>query len=168
MRAKQSARLYHGSSPRARGTGHCLALITKLKRFIPACAGNSPPPAAVALPQSVHPRVRGEQRASSILKYTQAGSSPRARGTGSCALGIDRQKAVHPRVRGEQLLRGHIVTIEGGSSPRARGTAVLTVLNFIKHRFIPACAGNRPLHQRQLHTYPVHPRVRGEQFRKTV
>ena len=49
-----------GSSPRARGTRLLAHATGNLDRFIPACAGNTPPPYRRALCFAVHPRVRGE------------------------------------------------------------------------------------------------------------
>ena len=71
-----------GSSPRARGTAHRRDGNRVGQRFIPACAGNSPAPRALAPSGSVHPRVRGEQPLVHGLQHQRAGSSPRARGTG--------------------------------------------------------------------------------------
>ena len=112
------------------------------------------------------------------------GSSPHARGTGArrfcwypsarfipaCAgnsgniLTLCFVKSLHPRMRGEQrdAARQHIRDI--GSSPHARGTAASARAHMRKHRFIPACAGNR--FPRIISPVPrsVHPRMRGEQW----
>ncbi len=53
-----------------------------------------------------------------------------------------------------------------GSSPRARGTARRCVDGALLARFIPACAGNRAAGWWATLSRPVHPRVRGEQFRR--
>ena len=50
-----------GSSPRVRGTERVSPAQVYLKRFIPACAGNSEVQARDCLDTSVHPRVCGEQ-----------------------------------------------------------------------------------------------------------
>ncbi len=50
-----------GSSPRVRGTDIAAVSIKRLKRFIPACAGNRPPRIPLGLATPVHPRVCGEQ-----------------------------------------------------------------------------------------------------------
>ncbi len=50
----------HGSSPRARGTPRRLLDSLELRRFIPACAGNTAAMACSSVPVTVHPRVRGE------------------------------------------------------------------------------------------------------------
>ena len=74
-------RKHYGSSPRVRGTGRSALGSKIISRFIPACAGNRPYPAARSNPQSVHPRVCGEQTRSSIAIKASFGSSPRVRGT---------------------------------------------------------------------------------------
>ena len=51
----------NGSSPRTRGTGPSQVQQADGCRFIPADAGNRPPPAAGAATAPVHPRGRGEQ-----------------------------------------------------------------------------------------------------------
>ena len=70
-----------GSSPRVRGTVGTSGSDCRFLRFIPACAGNRPSAEAKVISASVHPRVCGEQAASLIAPMSDAGSSPRVRGT---------------------------------------------------------------------------------------
>ena len=113
----------NGSSPRVRGTEGRPSSSTAAGRFIPACAGNSLDPGAMAMATAVHPRVCGEQDKGNIVAERAYGSSPRVRGTASplqhheatrrfipaCAgnrsdCGLRRQRRpVHPRVCGEQI-----------------------------------------------------------------
>ena|ERR1019366_6697804 len=70
-----------GSSPRVRGT-----LVDKLpgpegRRFIPACAGNTPIRRASKASFTVHPRVCGEHLMALQTQNPKFGSSPRVRGT---------------------------------------------------------------------------------------
>ena len=51
-----------GSSPRVRGTRFQTQLVVKVKRFIPACAGNTEDATSESTCDSVHPRVCGEHR----------------------------------------------------------------------------------------------------------
>ena len=172
-----------GSSPRARGTVHKPNSPPALARFIPACAGNRRAGSRACGRWPVHPRVRGEQTEGGCMEYRGYGSSPRARGTGNCA--NDRWTfrrfipacagnrtctarapgwvSVHPRVRGEQ--RGYHINClyYAGSSPRARGTGHHPQPGQRRHRFIPACAGNRATSSAVTLRGSVHPRVRGEQ-----
>ena len=127
--------------------------------------------------------MRGEQKKANETDVAKTGSSPRARGTGrvaavhiaqgrfipACAGNSQerhrrRAKApVHPRVRGEQQHTHRWGQSKTGSSPRARGTDPKSVGLQPHTRFIPACAGNRNLRPICTATWPVHPRVRGEQ-----
>ncbi len=152
-----------GSSPRARGTGPRLLPASGGHRFIPACAGNSMTRVVRKTLDAVHPRVRGEQSTFTNIESSSAGSSPRARGTGSTALSRsplvrfipacagNRSRirsaatlmAVHPRVRGEQRGQRTRRRAKYGSSPRARGTVRSGICPQLRARFIPACAGNR-------------------------
>ena len=151
-----------GSSPRARGTGRYLAGQAKADRFIPACAGNRAQAEVTRIAGAVHPRVRGEQTTGQKAGRADGGSSPRARGTAgfhlaqgggqrfipACAgnrrLGKSGRfrRPVHPRVRGEQEAGFFHSLLFRGSSPRARGTVPINDAASIRHRFIPACAGN--------------------------
>jgi hypothetical protein len=49
-----------------------------------------------------------------------------------------------------------------GASPRVRGTPKASLMLVLAERFIPACAGNALSHSPRT----VHPRVRGERFRR--
>ena len=49
-----------GSSPRVRGTLDRFSTEGAYRRFIPACAGNTPPPPVSGASDAVHPRVCGE------------------------------------------------------------------------------------------------------------
>ena len=153
-------------------------------RFIPACAGNRDHPLRVRRPDSVHPRVRGEQVRGVEPQSLPDGSSPRARGTvrrrrvrwhpdrfipacagnSLCCSVCSLVLSVHPRVRGEQAIEPQPQSFEIGSSPRARGTGRRRDHYGGLQRFIPACAGNRQKPTYPHHRPPVHPRVRGEQF----
>ena len=182
------SRVGDGSSPRVRGTGADVHVAHVQRRFIPACAGNSPVVTPLMSKRTVHPRVCGEQRHDRDGRAKDPGSSPRVRGTvrghpraaarprfiPACAgnsaegvfLAID--QAVHPRVCGEQSSFWMRMDCRSGSSPRVRGTVVQHLGVLLGHRFIPACAGNsaRPCCRATRTT--VHPRVCGEQTRSYV
>ena len=137
-----SSRPSIGSSPRGRGTRRRPRRRGRLRRFIPAWAGNTrlrPFPVRAA---SVHPRVGGEHSHRHHVSDAAAGSSPRGRGTphlslhgsfqsrfipawagntGGCPTNYD-TRPVHPRVGGEHSILPHHVLGVTGSSPRGRGT----------------------------------------------
>ncbi len=131
-----------GSSPRARGTYPAGRPSHRVRRFIPARAGNVAPASLHRRRRPVHPRARGEREKLAGMTGDLAGSSPRARGTFECVAApvvparfiparagnvwTSRSRAsapsVHPRARGERCLRGAASARAAGSSPRARGT----------------------------------------------
>ena len=174
-----------GSSPRVRGTARSKNAFADDRRFIPACAGNSPSHPGYRRRRPVHPRVCGEQSESCESSLPSAGSSPRVRGTGksahksprhlrfipACAgnragtMNNQSRNAVHPRVCGEQLRRSPRPVRLDGSSPRVRGTVRISELRVHLLRFIPACAGNRITTPKSTLLWAVHPRVCGEQCR---
>ena len=171
-----------GSSPRVRGTRCRRRGPSRRLRFIPACAGNSPPVALVAPNRPVHPRVCGELSAPLHGSASVHGSSPRVRGTQydspgegtgrrfipACAgnsprvAGSGRSAAVHPRVCGELTVTLSLTATAAGSSPRVRGTPGHQHRCGGRGRFIPACAGNSRGTRRRLPGRSVHPRVCGE------
>ena len=137
--------------------------------------------------RSVHPRLRGEHIPKTKRRLSYRGSSPPARGTypedtlldcrgrfiPACAgnirfwLSAMLLSPVHPRLRGEHRHRlgepGHRL----GSSPPARGTSADARPEFMRRRFIPACAGNISGSVCPSRHYAVHPRLRGEHIRES-
>jgi len=119
------------------------------------------------------------------LKFQQAGSSPRARGTralrqhhplrirfipagaGNTAVITFGPPviAVHPRGRGEHRVDPSAASGVNGSSPRARGTRDAVPRRNFRFRFIPAGAGNTTRSRCRRLRWPVHPRGRGEHLR---
>ena len=80
-RTGKPMKLYAGSSPRLRGTrGHEYA-EQRLRRFIPAPAGNTHSMRWAKRLQPVHPRACGEHPLRARLIWSIVGSSPRLRGT---------------------------------------------------------------------------------------
>ena len=109
-------------------------------------------------------------------------SSPPARGTQRCVLGLFAShrfiparagntsarrrrrfsRTLHPRPRGEHGPLAGIRRIVGASSPPARGTRVLAQQQPPRCRFIPARAGNTPGQIATKRRRSLHPRPRGE------
>ena len=135
-------RMPGGSSPHARGTRRLSFPELPVRRFIPACAGNTHRPGTAHTVRTVHPRMRGEHMVSGSYVRHCCGSSPHARGTRV----VKRQRApcrrfipacagntpppalfvhplpVHPRMRGEHTSTSWRTCVRRGSSPHARGT----------------------------------------------
>ena len=151
-----------GSSPRVRGTFASASVLSRLRRFIPACAGNIAATIGRMTILTVHPRVCGEHNYLKSDPSGPPGSSPRVRGTFDCPRRVGRvtrfipacagnidsgrfrsiRGTVHPRVCGEHVDRCHEAGQRAGSSPRVRGTLRLSLACPMWLRFIPACAGN--------------------------
>ncbi len=152
----------YGSSPHARGTQWVDLIASTLRRFIPACAGNTGSRRVCAGSVPVHPRMRGEHKSAARFSLSALGSSPHARGTrfrDPCGLANVRfipacagntsaaarstpTAAVHPRMRGEHAFPSTSSAWANGSSPHARGTLGARLSSRNTPRFIPACAGN--------------------------
>ena len=178
----ESANELYGSSPHTRGTQFLQVPEIDLGRFIPAHAGNTKSSRKTASTATVHPRTRGEHKASEALDLYAAGSSPHTRGTQpvafqsladgrfipahagntqKCAKATSRP-AVHPRTRGEHDPSQSHCQHEGGSSPHTRGTQRKALLHPSIGRFIPAHAGNTSGRYANHENTTVHPRTRGE------
>ena len=165
-----------------RGTRQRRSGRHRIRRFIPACAGNSSPQPLPLRPRAVHPRVCGELEWIHCLNDDTTGSSPRVRGTPAdvaegrrhgrfipaCAGNSSpqplplRPRAVHPRVCGELEWIHCLNDDTTGSSPRVRGTRPMPRSRRRPRRFIPACAGNSlaPLDE-DVAGFGSSPRVRG-------
>ena len=171
-----------GSSPRGRGTRALLVDEPVQPRFIPARAGNTPACASTTRCSPVHPRAGGEHELASYEQGRGIGSSPRGRGTpankvhalqshrfiparaGNTVLCCEYPKGllVHPRAGGEHL---HDICADvqaDGSSPRGRGTRNAQLAAGVRHRFIPARAGNTNPSCPARPCRSVHPRAGGE------
>ena len=131
-----------GSSPLARGTRLSLRNGVRIRRFIPAGAGNTFEIVLIYGKQAVHPRWRGEHSPLALAMAAMAGSSPLARGTRKpnqqtrayrrfipagagntpCQAVAPDCLPVHPRWRGEHIAQRLPARSKVGSSPLARGT----------------------------------------------
>ena len=171
-----------GSSPRVRGTLARAQLQDSIRRFIPACAGNTSRISPARSSRPVHPRVCGEHIESHPDRLAADGSSPRVRGTRrprprrgraprfipACAGNTARPSGrsatfpVHPRVCGEHERFDVTHASLSGSSPRVRGTQMKKSQFEVNVRFIPACAGNTLASGTKAVVDSVHPRVCGE------
>ena len=92
-----------GSSPRVWGTPEPVRKEPIMKRFIPACVGNSIRTAFIISPLTVHPRVCGELLIRASKASVAAGSSPRVWGTPASRGNDGPCCPVHPRVCGELI-----------------------------------------------------------------
>ena len=77
-------------------------------------------------------------------------------------------RPVHPRIRGERCVRHATTCCTYGSSPHTRGTRCGHRYRAWYGRFIPAYAGNAILNENTRLYSAVHPRIRGERFRRSL
>ena len=158
-----------GSSPRLRGTPKPPARHLHRDRFIPAPAGNTPPPETAHAGRSVHPRACGEHSGAGHRRPRSPHARPRfipAPAGNTCqSIGSSAPPSVHPRACGEHCSKNVSGVRFGGSSPRLRGTPRRFACRRIDRRFIPAPAGNTRHGSRiAAARRAVHPRACGEHF----
>ena len=154
---------YHvdGLSPRVRGNPQPAQGDDGIRRSIPACAGEPPPPGSPLSASWVYPRVCGGTRCRCRSGLRTRGLSPRVRGNPSpshsrnhspgsipaCAgepAGVGRQRdggAVYPRVCGGTNGMRANAYYRDGLSPRVRGNRHPPAQHHRRPRSIPACAG---------------------------
>ena len=150
--------------------------------IIPAYAGNTMACRPFLRSIRDHPRVCGEHRQGPVRRRSEAGSSPRMRGTpfsfgdrtphdgiipayaGNTCLGHTSSTSGgdHPRVCGEHWMPVAASCAVVGSSPRMRGTPTGAGGLGRFDRIIPAYAGNTTTRPTTSCTARDHPRVCGE------
>ena len=146
-----------------RGTPGLLQLQLLDHRFIPACAGNSPPTRTWCWATTVHPRVCGELHKSDPAERLPDGSSPRVRGTLLWRAAAVPSCRFIPACAGNSAGAPALVIRHARFIPACAGNSLnVTYRDVNDDRFIPACAGNSWRGPRTWPIWPVHPRVCGE------
>ena len=188
-RRGSSPRAREHGSPRARGTPRFPVFPCVIRRFIPACAGNTTKVKRQPSGRNptVHPRVRGEHYRNFGTAACRCTVHPRVRGEHDqlgTRQGSGGRAPVHPRVRGEHISPVRRPRSAFGSSPRARGTRLLLSdpASLVRNGSSPRARGtqnesasigsrsiigsspreNTKIRGREPTTRSVHPRVRGE------
>ena len=132
------------------------------ERVIPAWAGNTAPGSSPSSRPSGHPRVGGEHYSGTDINDSDAGSSPRGRGT-LCTVHLNKAEArVIPAWAGNTPRCPFSISSPAGSSPRGRGTHGRPHARRRPWRVIPAWAGNTVAPSRRGTASSGHPRVGGE------
>ena len=183
-----SSRPTPGSSPLTRGTPRCDPRRGRVRRLIPAHAGNTAGPWTSSTRPGAHPRSRGEHISAGGCVCALGGSSPLTRGTPPPLKGPAHAQrlipahagntasppspalwtAAHPRSRGEHLgLRAARVKLRG-SSPLTRGTPFALSGRVVPAGLIPAHAGNTCRATSASRRAAAHPRSRGEHPYRTA
>ena len=152
------------------------------RRLIPACAGKTRFLLSRLEHDWAHPRVCGENLASTSQRSPAAGSSPRVRGKlrqlrhrlrdrgliPACAGKTETSTArpapawAHPRVCGENEAIKASDATDKGSSPRVRGKLTSRCRRLGVTGLIPACAGKTERIRAEFRIGGAHPRVCGE------
>ena len=171
----------NGSSPRVRGKLVAPCRSDRLRRIIPARAGQTWFRLSCGSRAPDHPRACG---ANYMLRYgyfVQRGSSPRVRGkrpsgssTGTrlriipARAGQTRRSPSshtrvpdHPRTCGANTHTFFLERQTHGSSPRVRGKRHDAVTPIVRRRIIPARAGQTRSRSPHSSPYPDHPRACG-------
>ena len=165
-----------------RGTHEHDQLGWRIRRIIPAHAGNTMTLQTMERMHGDHPRACGEHRAKCITEIIDRGSSPRMRGTPVHCRALKRHSGIipahagntqqasssrpragdHPRACGEHCDAVISAYMLSGSSPRMRGTPLEP--HFIQNSrgIIPAHAGNTEESYRKGMVWWDHPRACGE------
>ena len=177
----QTCRL-HGSAPHVRGTRVDPQQGAGLKRFSPACAGNTRARRTRSPHTPVQPRMCGEHITANHRKPGFIGSAPHVRGTRRLARTRARRRRfspacagntrapprqpqewpVQPRMCGEHRLMDFRICHRAGSAPHVRGTLTSFGSFCAKFRFSPACAGNTGSDEPPRRRRSVQPRMCGE------
>ena len=153
-----------GTSPRVRGKPPPPLTDPPLKRYIPACAGETqlPPPGTPGIP--VHPRVCGGNPFLIPpfvwgIRYIPACAGE----TSPCGLRWWR-RTVHPRVCGGNGWQSGCAFLRQGTSPRVRGKRVPFVSRVRETGVHPrVCGGNEDATTHDRAASGTSPRVRGKQ-----
>ena len=148
----------YGSSPRGRGTHRLGVARRQRERVIPAWAGNTAPGSSPSSRPSGHPRVGGEHYSGTDINDSDAGSSPRGRGT-LCTVHLNKAEARvipawagntprcpsrsrhrpgHPRVGGEHTRAAACASASLAGHPRVGGEHIATRDGIIGHRCAPS------------------------------
>ena len=150
-----------GLSPRVRGSRELGSHVSRLRRSIPACAGQPNRQSPMACHRSVYPRVCGAATGGITSTGGTTGLSPRVRGShdrlivacqleGSiptcagqpdCWAIYSLSYTVYPRVCGAAIERPQESLYAVGLSPRVRGSPLYSLLDNSITGSIPACAG---------------------------
>ena len=177
-----------GSPPRVRGGVSQSERPHLFLGITPACAGRRRPSGRRSLTRWDHPRVCGEEWNGNFGKVFNQGSPPRVRGgvgsshphdapqgiTPACAgrsVGVNNVFGCpwdHPRVCGEEVVAVRIAEICAGSPPRVRGGVKRRSRRISISRITPACAGRRLVRSSPVVRSLDHPRVCGEEPRRTI
>ena len=155
-----------GSSPRMRGKPPRSDKCQRVRRIIPAHAGQTFVIGARGLGKTDHPRACGANAAAGRIRTLRRGSSPRMRGKQGGRRKLEREIRIipahagqtsslllsilptsdHPRACGANHVKRRAHSVRHGSSPRMRGKPARANHLARNTRIIPAHAGQTSGH----------------------
>ena len=150
-----------GLSPRGRGNRWSGRTFMRLRRSIPAWAGEPGGCFSCGPFRAVYPRVGGGTFDSVAMRYPLSGLSPRGRGEPSKGPGRIREGTVYPRVGGGTSITTPAGWGRSGLSPRGRGNQPGARTPALWSGSIPAWAGEPNRYRIFPFTCKVYPRVGG-------
>ena len=173
-----------GSSPRMRGKQVAQSHVSIAERIIPAHAGQTPAMPHRAGSSPDHPRACGANRRRSSTSKALPGSSPRMRGklhaaeahTRACRIipahagqtisnrAMANDHTDHPRACGANPVDTRASSPSPGSSPRMRGKPGARFWQSVRHRIIPAHAGQTQSGHLAGSVLTDHPRACGANY----
>ena len=161
--SQTSAHLVHtrGPSPRVRGKPGQLHQRRRDRRSIPARAGETPPPRAIAAFAEVHPRACGGKPPRRVGIEVKYGSIPARAGETTREPYALAHFEVHPRACGGNIYWNRISHTPSGPSPRVRGKPALPPGDQSGLGSIPARAGETAIKNLTGLKLAVHPRACG-------
>ena len=157
-----------GLSPRVRGNPHRSPSPRSAGGSIPACAGEPSASAPKASQIEVYPRVwRGNPRLRPQVPWLR-GSIPACAGEPTTPAPCPCPSPVYPRVCGGTRRHQPYTTRSTGLSPRVRGNREHEPRRQLRHRSIPACAGEPGDATHRGTRQAVYPRVCGGTWTVTI
>ena len=130
-----------GSPPRAWGRRQSGPFGAHVARFTPTCVGTTVSRVRISAHCSVHPHVRGDDRARARRWAFVSGSPPRAWGRRLRPRRPRAPVSVHPHVRGDDPRDELTPRLVAGSPPRAWGRRRQRRRARRRRRFTPTCVG---------------------------
>ena len=130
-----------GSPPHVRGKLDALIETLNNLRITPACAGETPCSGNHGYTGRDHPRMCGENSASSGLGGSSVGSPPHVRGKHTFEWVAKKYGRITPACAGKTQLIPLIAPLITGSPPHVRGKLFVIKKGSYKYGITPACAG---------------------------
>ena len=167
-RSRETATSSGGSPPHARGRLGVGEQRGHPQGITPACAGKTRAASAIFRPRTDHPRMRGEDIKVAVLRKSPQGSPPHARGRPGFSVRRRPGGRITPACAGKTNRNEIGRYAATGSPPHARGRLTGLSRKESSRGITPACAGKTVCRTSNFQLSPDHPRMRGEDWRRSV